>query len=387
MRSSGMERPDVDAGAESRKQLHCRCAAWRWSPQPGHMPAFYGLRPETSRGNDARQPARNAQPCDGAAAWAASASSASACSGIRTTPRAGLSCIDDSPECVGQRQATLKSMLADKDRKWVKEPATPQAHASGVRLFAFRSRKKELTCEELAHRAPRGRQRAQGAARARGQEPVTGAGFPRHHVRRRGQQGARRRDAGAPLQGVRRAGAAARLRARARPAGGRSAPTPADGRSRRRDPCRPPRRQAPARPRCGRAPPAAGPAARPASSASAGSRARARSRPAACGSAFDQGEVLRSPASTSGPSMWRTSCASADTCRSCSQGSRLGRCRCVPMIVSEPPSLAQTKSGMSPCTATCSPRRCARRRPPRTAAARAAPASRTSASAQSTWKG
>jgi hypothetical protein len=52
---------------------------------------------------------------------------------------------------VQHRQTALKSMLADKDRKWVKEPATAQAHATGVRLFAFRSRKKELSCEELAH--------------------------------------------------------------------------------------------------------------------------------------------------------------------------------------------------------------------------------------------
>src|SRR6266704_2686098 len=74
---------------------------------------------------------------------------ASACSGL-DDERAGLSCIDDSPDCVSQRQATLKSMLAYEDRKWVKEPTTPQAHASGVRLFAFRSRKKELSCEELA---------------------------------------------------------------------------------------------------------------------------------------------------------------------------------------------------------------------------------------------
>ena len=74
---------------------------------------------------------------------------ASACTSL-DDERAGLSCIDDSPDCVGQRQATLKSMLADEDRKWVKEPTSPQAHASGVRLFAFRSRKKELSCEELA---------------------------------------------------------------------------------------------------------------------------------------------------------------------------------------------------------------------------------------------
>src|SRR5262245_9541087 len=75
----------------------------------------------------------------------------SACSGFGSDdPRAGLSCLDDSPECVDLRQATLQSMLDDQDRKWVKEPSNPQAHASGVRLFAFRSRKKDLTCEELA---------------------------------------------------------------------------------------------------------------------------------------------------------------------------------------------------------------------------------------------
>jgi hypothetical protein len=78
---------------------------------------------------------------------------ASACSGAfgPEDTKAGLSCIDDSPECVERRQTTLKAMLADKNRTWVKEPATPQAHASGVRLFAFRSRKKEMTCEELVH--------------------------------------------------------------------------------------------------------------------------------------------------------------------------------------------------------------------------------------------
>lgn len=75
---------------------------------------------------------------------------ASGCSGLDSEDRAGLSCIDDSAECVGQRQATLKSMLDDQDRKWVKEGTSPTAHVSGVRMFAFRSRKKELSCDELA---------------------------------------------------------------------------------------------------------------------------------------------------------------------------------------------------------------------------------------------
>jgi len=76
-----------------------------------------------------------------------------ACTGFLDSgdTRAGLSCIDDSPECIDRRQTTLKAFLADKDHTWVKEPATLQAHASGVRLFAFRSKKKELSCEQLAH--------------------------------------------------------------------------------------------------------------------------------------------------------------------------------------------------------------------------------------------
>jgi len=88
-----------------------------------------------------------------------------ACSGmfeVGGDAKTAYSCLDDSPECVAQRQMTLKSMLADKNRAWVKDPATAHAHASGVRLFAFRARKKELSCEELAH----GRREADGAGRS-----------------------------------------------------------------------------------------------------------------------------------------------------------------------------------------------------------------------------
>lgn len=92
-----------------------------------------------------------------------------ACSGLFEVgdSKTAYACLDDSPECVEQRQMTLKSMLADKDRMWIREAPTPQAHASGVRLFAFRARKRELSCEELAH----GRREADGAARSlRGSE-------------------------------------------------------------------------------------------------------------------------------------------------------------------------------------------------------------------------
>src|SRR5262249_32013982 len=86
--------------------------------------------------------------------------------------RAGLPGIGGSAPRVEQRQATLKAMLADKERKWVRETPTPQAHASGVRLFAFRSAKGDLTCEELQH----GRREAEAAPRAlRGQQGLSPA--------------------------------------------------------------------------------------------------------------------------------------------------------------------------------------------------------------------
>jgi hypothetical protein len=76
--------------------------------------------------------------------------------------RAGLSCVDDSKDCVDKRQATLTSMLADKEKAWVKEPATAHAHASGVRLFAYRTQKRDLNCEQLSA----GRREADSAAKA-----------------------------------------------------------------------------------------------------------------------------------------------------------------------------------------------------------------------------
>ena len=74
--------------------------------------------------------------------------------------RAGLGCVDDSRQCIDQRAATLKALTGDKERKWVREPASPSAYASGVRMYAFKLRKKELTCDELAI----GRREADAAA-------------------------------------------------------------------------------------------------------------------------------------------------------------------------------------------------------------------------------
>jgi hypothetical protein len=90
-----------------------------------------------------RQPALATAVCGGIL-WL------SACGLDLLDSRAGLSCIDDSAYCVAQREATLKAMLADEKRKWVREAPTPLAYASGIRLFAFRSSKAELNCEELS---------------------------------------------------------------------------------------------------------------------------------------------------------------------------------------------------------------------------------------------
>jgi hypothetical protein len=62
----------------------------------------------------------------------------------------GLQCVDDSPACISQRSNALNEMVTDRSRQWVREPVPPVAYASGVRLFAYKQRKRELTCEELS---------------------------------------------------------------------------------------------------------------------------------------------------------------------------------------------------------------------------------------------
>lgn len=75
-------------------------------------------------------------------------------------PRAD--CVDDTPACVERRSAALKEMMGDKKHAWVREPANAHSYAAGVRLFAFKSRKRDLSCDELAH----GKREADGAPAA-----------------------------------------------------------------------------------------------------------------------------------------------------------------------------------------------------------------------------
>ncbi len=76
--------------------------------------------------------------------------------------QAGLGCVDDSPHCVSERGNALKGLLADKSKGWVRQPPTAVAYASGVRIWAFKQKKRELTCDELSH----ARREAEGAAPA-----------------------------------------------------------------------------------------------------------------------------------------------------------------------------------------------------------------------------
>lgn len=72
-----------------------------------------------------------------------------------------MSCLDDSPHCIAQRQAALRHLVTRSDRHWVRDHASVESYASGVRLFAFKTKKKELTCDELQH----GRREADGAGK------------------------------------------------------------------------------------------------------------------------------------------------------------------------------------------------------------------------------
>lgn len=88
------------------------------------------------------------------AATAAAVAGLAACSGGEggaAGPQLGLSCVDDSAHCISQRGKVFDSYMADKSRSFVRQPATADSYASGVRLFALTKRRKELTCDELAH--------------------------------------------------------------------------------------------------------------------------------------------------------------------------------------------------------------------------------------------
>ncbi len=83
-------------------------------------------------------------------------------------------CVDDSKACIEHRQAALRALQNDKSRSWVKQPASASSYETGVRLFAFKTEKARLSCDELGA----GRREADGApgilrsSQARGLTPA-----------------------------------------------------------------------------------------------------------------------------------------------------------------------------------------------------------------------
>ncbi len=75
------------------------------------------------------------------------------------TKSKGLRCVDDSQNCIQQRKYALNSLLADSSYAWVHQPVTAEAYATGVRLFAYKKKKKQLSCRDLR----RGQQEAHNA--------------------------------------------------------------------------------------------------------------------------------------------------------------------------------------------------------------------------------
>jgi len=114
------------------------------------MLAFYGLSPRADKGArmgfDRRQ-------CTSTALMLVAAAALAGCGGLdgSSGPSSGLTCVDDSAECIKRRQRTLRYLIEDHDRAWIKAHAPAEAYASGVRLFALKKKKKDLTCEELAY--------------------------------------------------------------------------------------------------------------------------------------------------------------------------------------------------------------------------------------------
>ena len=288
---------------------------------------------------------------------------ASACSGFRPgRPARGPVVRRRQPGVRRPAPGDAQVDAGRQDRKWVKEPTTPQAHASGVRLFAFRSRKKELTCEELAL----GRREADSVPKTlRGSE-----GKACHRRRSRAPTCSPPRSARSSPPRCARAAARRERRGGSETcrAGARAAPKPADDPSRRRARCRPPPRQTPARRRCDRAPPAAGPAARPASSASGCAAGESPVAARSLRKALDQGDVLRSPARIE---------------RTVDAANELRERRHLPLvqpgIAARPVEMRaddrQRAARAAPRRRPADRRRCARPRPPRREGATAAPAS------------
>jgi len=110
------------------------------------MVAFYGLAARADKG---AMMILDRSPL--LAVLIVAAAAVAACSSTTVGTGSGLTCVDDSPHCVESRQRTLRYLVDNNDRTWIKAHPPAEAYASGVRLFAMQKKKKELSCEELKY--------------------------------------------------------------------------------------------------------------------------------------------------------------------------------------------------------------------------------------------
>ena len=68
---------------------------------------------------------------------------------LTQSSRTGVNCVDDSAQCLAERRTALNAIMNDKSASWVNQPPTANTDASGVRLFAFKQRKRQLNCAQL----------------------------------------------------------------------------------------------------------------------------------------------------------------------------------------------------------------------------------------------
>ena len=68
---------------------------------------------------------------------------------LTQSSRTGANCVDDSAQCLAERRTALNAIMNDKSASWVNQQPTATTDASGVRLFAFKQRKRHLNCAQL----------------------------------------------------------------------------------------------------------------------------------------------------------------------------------------------------------------------------------------------
>ncbi|MFM1814886.1 MAG: hypothetical protein RLZ98_1581 [Pseudomonadota bacterium] len=61
----------------------------------------------------------------------------------------GEACVNDSQQCISERSSALNALLLDKNNRWLDRSPSVDSYASGVRLFALKSRKRSLSCNDL----------------------------------------------------------------------------------------------------------------------------------------------------------------------------------------------------------------------------------------------